>query len=133
MRLPTTLLALALASGCITTIDEHTSPAGEVTRDCVVPPPPGVAALDAPVALEYPDRSLWLWEALPRTAGGEVAAPAAWVASVDEACARGPALWVDGAGAPRSVLALTSAEQAANSAAGASPTRTCCGPWSASR
>lgn len=112
MRTRWVLCALPLAA-CVTTIEEHASPIGEVVRDCVVPPPAGVAVLDAPVSLEYPDRSLWLWEELPGVDGIPRRGVGAWVASVDDACA-GPRLIADSAGAPAAVLALSPAEEAAN-------------------
>lgn len=109
------LLPLAgLAPACVTTIEQHRSEIGEIAGACVVPAPPGVAALGAPVSLEYPDRSLWLWSELPLEGGGTLATPGAWVASREAACATGPVLLGDGAGAPRSLIALTADEQLAN-------------------
>lgn len=112
MRISWVLCALPMAA-CVTTIAEHDSPIGEIVRDCVVPPPADVAALDAPVSLEYPDRSLWLWEELPGTDGRPRRGVAAWVSSVEDGCA-GLALIADGAGAPVAVLALTPQEEADN-------------------
>jgi hypothetical protein len=100
------LAVLLLLTGCIETIAEHDAPTGEVARDCVVPPPAGITALGPPVSLEYPDASLWFWEDLARADGTPLPGPAAWVTSVDAACAAGPALVADDAGAPAQVLAL---------------------------
>lgn len=115
MRLPRLAAALAIAgSGCVTLLEQHDSPVGELTDDCAVPVPAGLAALDAPVSLEYPDRSLWLWERLPRAGGGDAVGVAAWATSAAAVCRDGPAVITDGAGAPVELLALSAAEQAAN-------------------
>ena len=118
---PATATALALAcalgpAACIEPLDEETSSLGEVVADCVVPPPAGVARLGAPVSLEYADHSLWLWDQLPLAGGGAVAGVAAIAADPAAVCAEGPALVTDPGGAPRSLLALTPAEVAANAA-----------------
>jgi hypothetical protein len=108
--------ALLLGASCVDTIEQHTSTVGEIVRDCLVPPPAGVAALDAPVSLEYPDASLWFWERVDFVGGGPLFGAAARVTSAAEACAAGPRLISDDRGAPASVLALTAAEQAGNGA-----------------
>jgi len=87
--------ALLCCAGCVETLDEHTSSIGEVIVDCVVTGTDG-RPLDAPVSLEYPDASLWLWE------NG-----AARVTRVGEACAGGVAVIA-------SPLALAAAEQVDN-------------------
>lgn len=107
---------LAALAGCLTHLDDETSAIGEVVGDCVVPAPAGVAALHAPVALEYPDRSLWLWSSLPASDGGTLVTPSAWASSAGDVCARGPRLVVDSGGAPVSLLALSADEVAANAA-----------------
>ncbi len=112
-----TALALALAlAGCIEPLGEEASTLGEVIADCVVPRPAAVAGLGAPVSLEYADHSLWLWDQLELSGGGVVAGAAAVVADAGSVCAQGPALVTDPGGAPRSLLALTAAEVAANAA-----------------
>ncbi|HWO19708.1 MAG TPA: hypothetical protein VNO30_13075 [Kofleriaceae bacterium] len=98
----------------MTPIEQHQSAIGEITRDCVVPPPAGVAALGAPAALEYPDRSLWIWDELELEGGRRVETPAAVIASAGAACQDGPALVRDGAGEPVPLIALTAEEQLAN-------------------
>jgi hypothetical protein len=105
---------VAAATGCVTPIAERDSPIGEIARDCVIRPPAAVAALDAPVSLEYPDRSLWWWEDVPLAGGTAIPGAAAWVTSVDAACSAGPSFVRDDTGAVASVLALTAAELAAN-------------------
>jgi hypothetical protein len=104
---------LPAVAGCIHTIDEHDSPIGAVIRDCVVAMPAGVASLDAPASLEYPDHSLWLWESVSLADGASVSGAAAAIADADAACA-GPALIAGADGAPLSLLALTPDELAAN-------------------
>lgn len=108
-------LMAAPAAACIHPLGEEASAVGEVTRDCVVPPPAGVRALGAPASLEYGDHSLWLWDEVALTDGGAVAGAGAIAADPDTVCARGPALVMAGA-RPASLLALTAAEDAANAA-----------------
>lgn len=60
------LLLLPL-TGCVTLIEEHDAPIGEVVRDCVVP---GVT--EPPVSLEYDDHSRWIWEDASAIGGCEV-------------------------------------------------------------
>lgn len=105
-------VVLALGA-CVEPIAEHESTIGEVVRDCVIAPPAGVAALEAPVSLEYADASLWIWPELAMTDGSRVAAAAARVTSADAACA-GLTLVRDGGGRVASVLALDAAEEAEN-------------------
>lgn len=81
-----------------------------------MPAPLGVPELAAPVSLEYPDASLWIWDSLTTDDGGVVANPSARVASHSDPCGRGPNLARDAAGAPRSLLALSSEELADNAA-----------------
>lgn len=110
------MLPVALVGGCVDLISEHTSNVGEITRDCVVPPPADAVALDAPVSLEYPGASLWIWDHVELTGGGTVANAAARVTSAGDTCDAGPILLRDAAGHPRSLLALSAAEQADNAA-----------------
>jgi hypothetical protein len=114
-RIAALALALVLGGGaCIHTIEEQTSSAGRVVRDCVVPAPPDLAALGAPVSLEYPDGSLWIWSVLARPDQSLVTNASAMVASAAEVCASGPALRRGADGSIASLLALDDAEVAAN-------------------
>ena len=109
---------LALA-GCVHTLDEHESRVGDIERDCVIPIPEGVVALGAPVSIEYPDASIWIWESLAMTDGSVVANAAARVARSRDACAEPPAFALDPArslATPRSILALSPEELADNAA-----------------
>ena len=101
--------SLAL-SACITHLEEEESAIGRVERDCLVPVPAGVERLGAPVSLEYPDHSLWIWDELPMENGGTAAAPSAVVASADEVCAAGLVLVEDALGEPVPMLRLTPEE-----------------------
>ncbi len=104
------LISFALA-GCIHTLDEHESRVGDIERDCVIPIPVGVVALGAPVSIELPDASIWIWESLAMTDGSTVTNVAARI-SRSSACGQ-PQLAVDGAG-PRSILSLSPDELADN-------------------
>lgn len=119
-RSPAALAALACAlagsAACIDPLGEEHSAIGEVTADCVVPMPAGIAGWGAPASLEYPDHSLWLWDQVDLAGGGAVAGAAAVATDAAGTCASGPTFVADGAGVPRSVLALTAAEVAANQA-----------------
>ncbi|MGC4094514.1 MAG: hypothetical protein QM756_42690 [Polyangiaceae bacterium] len=109
-------LCQSALAGCITHIDDESSSIGRVERDCVVPSPAGVESLGAPVSLEYPDHSLWVWEALRLAAGRSVSTPSAIVESVAAACSAGPTLTLDEQGEPVSLIALTPAEADQNAA-----------------
>jgi hypothetical protein len=89
---------------------------GTVLRDCVLVPPSGFSDLGAPVALEYPEGSLWVFESLPREGGGELRNTLALVSDVDALCAQGPTLELDGDQQPVVALALSEAEVQANAA-----------------
>ena len=86
--------AAVASAACVVEMDTErpASPIGAVTTDCVVPLPDR----GAPAALEYPDGTLWIFDD-----GG-----AAFVASIDDACAGVVATW------PDPVLALTAEEEA---------------------
>ncbi|MCB9559010.1 MAG: hypothetical protein H6708_01220 [Kofleriaceae bacterium] len=86
--------AAVASAACVVEMDTErpASPIGAVTTDCVVPLPDR----GAPAALEYPDGTLWIFDD-----GG-----AAFVASIDDACAGVVAAW------PDPVLALTAEEEA---------------------
>jgi hypothetical protein len=64
---------LLVMAGCVHSIEEDASTVGVLVRDCVVS-----ETLGAPVSLEYPDRSLWLWSD-----------GAAFVVSAESACRSG--------------------------------------------
>ncbi|MGE0402695.1 MAG: hypothetical protein AB7T06_38685 [Kofleriaceae bacterium] len=100
-----------LAAGCVNTLEEHESRVGELERDCVIPIPEGVAALGAPVSIEFDDASIWIWESLSLSDDSTVANAAARITR--DACARPPDLARDVAGI-RSVLALSIEELASN-------------------
>jgi hypothetical protein len=101
--LPAPLVLSLAATGCIDTLDQEQSTLGERTRDCVVPLPEGVEELGAPVSLEYPGKSLWLWSNA-----------AAFVDQASALCSDGPDLFRDGDGAPTPLFALDSDELASN-------------------
>jgi hypothetical protein len=103
-------------SGCIYKISEEHSTAGVKMRDCVVPLPAGVSALGAPISLEYPDASLFIWESVETTDGTAIANVSALVTSSADLCKSGPALTTGEDGEPRSLLALSAAEAADNAA-----------------
>ena len=106
----------ALASACIDHIAEETSTVGELTSDCVVPVPDGVRSLGAPVSLEYPDGSLWIWQSLELADGQSIANASAFVSDANQVCGSGVTLGLDASGAPASLLALTPQETQANAA-----------------
>jgi hypothetical protein len=108
------LLFVFAFAGCVTP-GQGESPIGEVERDCVIPVPDGIRALGAPVSIELEDGSLWIWESLERTDGSTIVNPAARSLRVNDACTRPPLLERDENG-PRSILALTAEEIAANAA-----------------
>lgn len=111
------ILTLACSPlGCIESLGTEQSAIGEVQRDCLLPTPPDVQALSAPVALEYARHSLWIWESLPLPKGGVVEAPYARVDSADDLCANGPQLHKSEAGEILSLIALSEAERADNAA-----------------
>lgn len=122
MRVPwkqgSAIAAILALVACVEPIREHESTVGEVVRDCIVPPPPGVTALDAPASIEFPDASVWFWATLERAGATPLAGAAARVTRADDVCARGPALITDDRGSPVSVLALTASEEADNAARG---------------
>jgi hypothetical protein len=115
IRRPLHVVLVVLSSGgCIVHLGDDESAIGHITRDCVVPVPDGVSALAAPVSLEYPTGSLWIWEELELANGGTVEGASAFVESAEAVCAAGPTLAVETSGVPASLLALTGEERAAN-------------------
>ncbi len=109
------LVVVALtACGCVHHISEEESTVGEKTHECVVPKVAGVRELGAPVSLEYPDASLWIWDSLTTDDGNVVANASARVTSSSAVCADGPILTRDAAGALQSLLTLNAHELADN-------------------
>jgi hypothetical protein len=84
--------------------------AGELVRDCVVPLPAPVVSISAPVSLEYPDGSLWVFESASLADGTEVRGVAALVRSAEAACTGELALGTDDTGLPRPRLSLAESE-----------------------
>ena len=74
----------------------------------------GVARLPAPVALEYPTGSLWLWGELEREPGGVWPTPAMWVPDVASACSGTTSLVTDAAQQPLELVPLSAQEVADN-------------------
>jgi hypothetical protein len=112
---PAWVVAVALmAPGCVHHISEDETTVGEKTRDCLVPPAAGVAELGAPVSLEYPDASLWIWDSVTTDDGLVVANASARVASSDAGGAARPPLTRDAAFAPQALWALSAEELADN-------------------
>ena len=94
---------------------------GQVERDCLVPVPPNVTGLGAPVSVEWPGRSLWLWEELtlkatPTEPERRVPAAAAMVGDAGLACSQGVSLLRGPGGQLLSLLALDPEELAENAA-----------------
>jgi hypothetical protein len=113
---PAAAMAVLLGS-CVTALDEEESRLGELMRDCVVPLPAGVAGWGAPVSLEYPAGSVWIWGSVILEDGSESRNVMALVRTAAEACAGGFDLVRDGGGGRLlSALGLSSAELAANAA-----------------
>jgi len=110
--------ALALVglggAGCVHPIDEETTSSGVLLRDCVVPVPGDIAALGAPVSLEYPEGSLWIWTVLALSNGSLALNASALVTSAAEVCSQGPDLRRDDDGSLVSLLDLSPAEVADN-------------------
>lgn len=111
------VLALALLLGLAACGEDGGAAVdGRVVSDCVVPLPEGVTDLGAPVALEYPEGSLWIFESLPLVGGGEVRNALAMVSSAEGACEAAPALVRDDDGKPVSCLELSAGEVVENAA-----------------
>lgn len=106
-------------SGCVKHLGEeslHRDRLGEVTGDCVVPRPMDLASWGAPLGLEYPDGSLWIWNQVQTGEGTALRQVAAWVPSIEGACA-GELDWHRGPGdALEPILALTAEEEVDNTA-----------------
>jgi len=113
-RVGVLLATVISAAGCIESLDTEHSPIGTIERDCVIPAPREIEALSAPSSIEYSGRSLWIWETLSLTEGGEVDTPYARVASADNLCADGPELALNADGKVASLISLTETEQAEN-------------------
>jgi hypothetical protein len=116
-------LVAAVGSGCLVVMDDETPArrAGEVVGDCVVPVPAGVAELGAPVSVELPEGSWWLFgetTLTAPTAAGASTVPTfgALVRNVADACAGALEIPRDEAGAPLPAIALLPEEAAENAA-----------------
>ncbi len=124
-----TLLALALSSALLAACrvvmnEEHGADAGlsaRVVSDCVVQAPSDVEGpLPAPVALELPEGSLWIFRSVSWLQSGafppyrSTANASALVQSAGRACGAPIPLRRDASNAPASLLALTAEEVAAN-------------------
>jgi hypothetical protein len=83
------IVPLLLAASCIDPVatEHQAGHSATVERDCIAPPPSGLVAPGAPVALELDYGSLWLWNEPTLAAGGTVPNAAALVVSVDAGCA----------------------------------------------
>src|SRR5262249_12907439 len=85
------LLAAAAMSvtlcSCVDGIEEERSRIGDVIQDCVVPLSAHVSGWGAPVSLEYPDGSAWLWDSVALDDGSQVRNVLALVHSASAACA----------------------------------------------
>lgn len=108
-------------SGCVVHLgDERAGIArptdGTVAGDCVVPRPARLSSWGAPVSLDWPDGSLWIFPSVQTADGTEIRAAAAWVPSVEAACAGALEWRIDSNGELASLVVLTAEEQAANAA-----------------
>ena len=98
------------AMGCVKELGNDAPALGQVDHDCVVPLPEGVETWGAPVSIEYPDGSLWIWESVTLTGGETRHNVAAFVKSVDAVCNGELSLITDVGGLPVSLVELDEAE-----------------------
>jgi hypothetical protein len=109
------LLFLAFSSShCVEHLGEEHGSLGRLERDCALPLPAGVVELGAPAALEYPGETLFIWPSVTLSDGSVVRNAAARANDPAALCESGPALLVDDAGAPRSLLLLSDDEMEQN-------------------
>jgi hypothetical protein len=109
--------SIVLAGGCVTALDEEhleRSRLGRVVEDCVVPPPAALSGWGAPVSVEYPDRSLWIWEEVETAGGDRIRNAAAFVTGAVAACSGDVRFVVDGEGAFVPLIGLTADEEREN-------------------
>ena len=102
-------LAVVLCTGCVWNLDEESlgrSRLGRVVGDCIVPRPAELSGWGAPVSVEFPDRSLWIWEEVTTATGTSVRNVGAFVADPDDACAGDLVFVEDAGGAPVSLVSL---------------------------
>jgi hypothetical protein len=112
-----TLTVVTLADlACVDVLGHAESEVGVLEGDCILPSPHDIPTLGAPVSLEYPDGSLWIWGLVERADGQLVESVAAFVESTGSVCSDGPALFRDAEGAPIPFLSLTEEERAENDA-----------------
>jgi len=109
------VLAIGFSSGaCIHDLGQDESTLGRLTLECAVPVPTEVRSLGAPVSLEYPNGSLWIWSVLATSEGGLAFGASAFVTDAEEVCESGISLRRDESGAIASLIALTAEELVAN-------------------
>jgi hypothetical protein len=111
------LAACVVLGGCVKELGEEKlgrSTLGYTVDDCIIPVPSGLENLHAPVSIEYPDRSLWIWESVTLGTGTQVRTAAATVTSIDDACNGSFAFITEGTGDPTSLLSLTPEEHTEN-------------------
>lgn len=87
---------------------------GEVVEDCVVPLAAELGSWGAPVSLEYPDRSLWIWPEATVADGTVVRNVGALVYSAAGACRGEMEFVMDADGSPVSLIELTPEEEEEN-------------------
>lgn len=111
-------VALLAAVGCVNELGEEElgrSRLGYTLEECIVPAPVGIREWGAPVSLEHPTGSLWIWESLVLEDGTQLRNAAAFVKSVDQVC-NGDMEFASGPeGNLISIIALTPEEEAENS------------------
>jgi hypothetical protein len=117
--LPRVLTVLALAGGCAKNLGTesptiHSTAAGSVERDCVVPMPADIMAWGTPATITFPDGALWVFPSVALRDGTVVPGAAAWFGSADAICA-GTADWLRNPdGSLAGLLALSASESQAN-------------------
>jgi len=122
MRVALVVVAALLGgAGCAVEMEEESLRIGAVVADCVLPVPPEVTALGAPVSLDFADGSLWIFGSTELTApnaAGAMVLPnaAALVRTVADACAGRLDFVRDASGAPQPLVPLLPEEEQANAA-----------------
>ncbi|MBI5490882.1 MAG: hypothetical protein HY905_26355 [Deltaproteobacteria bacterium] len=119
MRIAWFAAATVLCGGCVWELGEELagrSRLGEVVGDCVVPMPAELEAWGAPVSVEYPDRSLWIWVEATAADGSALRNVGAFVSSVEAACRGEMSFVFDADGAPLPLVSLTAEEEALDAA-----------------
>lgn len=114
MRVFCPFVALMLFAGCVWKLDEERIRTGHVVEDCVVPRPAQLASWHAPVSVEYPDRSLWIWEEVIANDGTPLRNVGAFVSSSEGACSGDLEFVVDAEGTLLPLVSLTDEEELEN-------------------